>query len=86
MVSRVPEDPCHLTQVSVTCFMFSLYTDHLKDDEVVTLEMLDSRIYIKEQISEYINCGKLLETWNYLDFFLGTYDGKCLKEKTSKHG
>ena len=48
--------------------------------------MVDGHVHVKEQITEYVKRGDLLENWSYLDFFLGTYDGKCLKEKTTKRG
>ena len=48
--------------------------------------MVDGHVHVKEQITEYIEQGDLLANWSYLDFFLGTYNGKCLKEKTTKRG
>lgn len=35
---------------------------------------------------EYMDRGDALRDWNYLDFFLGTYDGKLLKEGSSPRG
>lgn len=64
----------------------SIWERSLQGDELVTLEMVDGQVHVKEQITEYTEPGSLLEDWNYLDFFLGTYDGKCLKEKTTKQG
>ena len=48
--------------------------------------MVDGHVHVKEQITEYAKRGDLLANWSYLDFFLGTYDGKFLKEKTTKRG
>ena len=41
---------------------------------------------MKDQIREYMDRGDGLENWNYLDFFLGTYDRKPLKDHDSNRG
>lgn len=41
---------------------------------------------MKDQLKEYIDRGDALENWSYLDFFLGTYEGKTLPERTSARG
>jgi hypothetical protein len=39
-----------------------------------------------DQVCEYLDCRNDLQLWNYLDFFLGTYDGKLLEERPSNRG
>ena len=51
--------------------------------DVASLELVEGRLLLKDQMREYMDRGDLLEKWSYLDFFLGTYDGKTLKEPDS---
>ena len=55
-------------------------------DDVVTLEMVEGHLQIKDRANDYINRGNLLENWSFLDFFLGTYEGHPLKNKDSTRG
>ena len=48
--------------------------------------MVEGKLQVKDQIKEYIDRGEALENWSYLDFFLGTYEGKTLPERTSARG
>ena len=48
--------------------------------------MVKGRLEIKDQAREYIDRGDALESWSYLDYFLGTYDGLVLKERESRRG
>ena len=50
------------------------------------LEKVEGQFLLKDQCHEYMDRGDALEDWSYLDFFLGTYDGKILKEKKSTRG
>lgn len=45
------------------------------------MQMVQGKLQIKDQAQEYIDRGDTLETWSYLDYFLGTYDGYVLKER-----
>ncbi|KAH9046023.1 hypothetical protein EDB84DRAFT_1632649 [Lactarius hengduanensis] len=54
-----------------------------QDDDTVNIQMVEGRLYLKDQICEYMDRREALLTWNFLDYFLGMYDGKFLKEKTS---
>ena len=49
-------------------------------DDVVTLEMVEGHLQIKDWANNYIDRGNLLENWSFLDFFLGTY---CYKTSIS---
>ena len=53
---------------------------------MVLLEVVEGQLLLKDQIREYMDRGDFLETWSYLDFFLGTYDGKTLKDCTVSRG
>jgi hypothetical protein len=53
-------------------------------DDTVHIEIVEGRLRVKDQIKEYIDRGDALENWGYLDYFLGTYDGKILEPST--HG
>ena len=55
-------------------------------DDVVTLEMVEGHLQIKDRANDYIDRGNLLENWSFLDFFLGTYEGHPLKNKDSTRG
>lgn len=66
--------------------MLSLSSLFAQDFDSVTVEMIDGKVEIKQKLAEYVNRGDALESWSYLDFFLGTYDGKTLKVKTSPRG
>ena len=59
---------------------------HEQTDDLVTLEMVQGQLQIKDRAQEYIDRGDLLENWLYLDFFLGTYDGPPLKDCQSHRG
>ena len=49
--------------------------------------MVQGKLQMKDQVQEYIDRGDALETWSYLDYFLGMYDGYVLKEQVScQHG
>ena len=48
--------------------------------------MIEGQLLVRDQIREYMDRGDALESWSYLDYFLGTYDGSTLKEKTSARG
>lgn len=48
--------------------------------------MVQGKLQIKDQAREYIDRGDALESWSYLDYFLGTYDGFVLKEQHSQCG
>ena len=48
--------------------------------------MLEGNLHVKDQVLEYIDRGDALQNWSYLDFFLGTYDGKNLPQRTSARG
>ena len=52
-------------------------------DDTATIEMVDGHVQLKDQMQDYVHRGDALEQWPYLDFFLGTYDGKNLKEITT---
>lgn len=55
-------------------------------DEVVSIEMVEGTLRLRDQIREYMDQGNALNKWCYLDFFLGTYDGKMLPEHTNSCG
>ena len=55
-------------------------------DEVINTEIIEGEVHMKDQISEYIDWGDALGSWSYLNFFLDTYNGRFLKEKTSSRG
>lgn len=48
--------------------------------------MVNGHVQLKDQMRDYINRGNALEEWSYLDFFLGTYDGKIREQNTSARG
>lgn len=48
---------------------------------MVQLRMVDGQLKVKDPIRDYMFRGQALDRWNYLDFILGTYDGKK-KERT----
>lgn len=50
------------------------------------MEMVEGQLRVRDQIREYIDRGEALQDWNYLEFFLGTYDAPKLKERTSTRG
>ena len=54
--------------------------------DVAVLEKVKGQFLLKDQCREYMDRGDALEHWSYLDYFLGTYDGKILKEKVSTRG
>ncbi|KAH9025253.1 hypothetical protein EDB84DRAFT_1613857 [Lactarius hengduanensis] len=56
------------------------------DDNTVNIQMVEGRLLFKDQIREYLDRGEALLSWNFLDYFLGTYDGRFLKERTSARG
>ena len=64
----------------------TLLTFYEKDDEIVTIEMMEGQLRIKDQVREYIDRGDALQSYCYMDFFLETYDGKLLPAKTSTQG
>lgn len=53
---------------------------------MVSLEVVEGQLLLKDQMREYMDRSDFLETWSYLDFFLGTYDGKTLKDTTVSRG
>ena len=54
--------------------------------EIINIKLVEGRLHIKDQIREYIDRGNALASWSYLDYFLGTYDGRMLPERTSDRG
>lgn len=48
--------------------------------------MVDGHVQLKDQVRDYVYRGDALQDWSYFDFFLGTYDGKIEKEKSSSRG
>ena len=48
----------------------------LRCEDLVQVRMVDGRLKVKDPMRDYILRGDALEQWNYLDFVLGTYDGK----------
>lgn len=70
-----------------TIFLTVRYLHYcLKDNNVVTVHIVDGEIEIKDQVRDYVFRGDALENWSYLDYFLGTYDGKFLREKKGIRG
>ena len=59
---------------------------HWPQCDSVSVEIVEGHLLMKDQIREYMDRGDGLENWNYLDFFLGTYDGKPLKDHDSNRG
>ena len=49
-------------------------------EAVVSIEIIEGQLLVKDQIREYMDQGSQLEHWSYLDYFLGTYDGKSSKK------
>ncbi|KAH9026126.1 hypothetical protein EDB85DRAFT_1893542 [Lactarius pseudohatsudake] len=58
----------------------------LQDDDTVNIHLLKGQLTVKDQICEYIDCEEPLVTWCFLDYFLSTYNGKMLKERTNNRG
>lgn len=52
----------------------------------MTIEMVEGQLQLRDQVREYMDRGEALRTWNYLDFFLGTYEGSILKERSNHRG
>ena len=75
-----------ITSVCVISQMFYHNLFLAQDLDSVTVQIIDGQVEIKEKLAEYVNRGDSLESWSYLDFFLGTYDGKTLKERSSARG
>jgi hypothetical protein len=48
--------------------------------------MVDGHVQLKDQVRDYAHRGDALKEWSYLDFFLGSYDGKVLKEQSTPRG
>jgi hypothetical protein len=48
--------------------------------------MVEGQLRMKDQTKEYVDRGDALEHWSYLDYFLGTYDGKTLANAPSRQG
>ena len=59
---------------------------NLSQCDVAILENVKGKFLLKDQCCEYMDQGDALEHWSYLDYFLGMYDGKILKEKVSTRG
>ena len=55
-------------------------------EELVTLEMVEGQIQIKDRAREYIDRGDQLENWSFLNFFLETYDGTPAKDNDNARG
>ena len=66
--------------------MLTDFIDPFDQQAPVNVSMVEGNLRVKDQLAEYIDRGDALENWSYLDFFLGTYDGKCLPERTSARG
>jgi hypothetical protein len=79
--------PFHVQKTYVIyLFLFKRSSCVVQDDDVVTVQIVNGRTEIKEKIAEYVNRGDRLQNWSYLDFFLGTYDGKTLQERNMLRG
>ena len=50
------------------------------------MELVEGKLQIKDQAREYIDRGDALDSWSYLDYFLGTYDGLVVKEREHRRG
>ncbi len=48
--------------------------------------MVEGQLMVKDQVREYVDRRDALENWSYLDYFLGMYDGKTLKDRTGPRG
>jgi hypothetical protein len=53
---------------------------------MLTLQNVEGELLLKDQIREYMDHGDALEQWCYLNFFLGTYDGKPSKDTQTGPG
>ena len=58
----------------------------MKQHETVNICMVEGNPHVKDQLMDYIAHGGGLESWSYLDFFLGMYEGKTLPERMSACG
>ena len=58
----------------------------LSKSETVNIEIVEGQLLIRDQIREYMDRGIALEHWSYLDYFLGSYDGAILKQKSTLRG
>jgi hypothetical protein len=74
-VTQMEEVSCQFSQIGQTYMI-----PHEQIHDLVTLEMVQGQLQMKDQAREYIDRGDTLESWSYLDYFLGTYDGPPLKE------
>jgi hypothetical protein len=54
-----------------------------KHQELLNIKLVEGHLHIKDQICEYIDRRNALASWSYLDYFLGTYNGRLLPERTS---
>lgn len=58
----------------------------LSKTETVNVEIVEGQLLIRDQIREYMHRGIALGHWSYLDYFLGSYDGAILKQKSTLRG
>ena len=91
MPAYVPtaEEVCMASKVCTQYFCLSPCLSHqtiLTQCDMVLLEVVEGQLLLKDQMREYMDHGDFLESWLYLDFFLGMYDGKTLKDTTVSCG
>lgn len=48
--------------------------------------MVEGQLRARDQIHDYMDRGDGLQNWNYLDYFLGTYDAPKVKERKNNRG
>lgn len=53
---------------------------------MINIKLVEGRLLVKDQTREYMDRGHALDNWSYLDYFLGTYDGKILPDRTCNRG
>lgn len=71
---------------TVSTFVLYLASPNCPQCDSVSLEIVEGHLLMKDQIHEYMDHGDGLAHWNYLNFFLGTYDGKLLKDHDTNQG
>ena len=87
-IGACDSDKCHVnTKVCLLqCTLHCSHSQSWTQCDTISLEIVKGALLIKDQICEYMDHGDELEQWCYLDFFLGTYDGKMLKNHDSNRG
>ena len=53
---------------------------------MINIRLVEGCLLVKDQICKYMDRGHALESWSYLDYFLGTYDGKVLPHRKCNRG